>query len=129
MSELTRTKPRIAVLEDHDDTREMLKLALESEFSIRDYRSVPELLSALEEDTFSAIITDIMMPGLDGFGLIRSLRADPRFTNLCVIAVTALAMPNERNKGLAAGFTDYLTKPVDPAEIAATVWRHLDSAP
>ena len=128
MSELTRTKPRIAVLEDHDDTREMLRVALENDFSICEFRSASELLSALEEERVSAVIADIMMPGLDGFGLVRALRADERFANLPVIAMTALAMPNERKNGLAAGFTEYLVKPIAPADIAAAVWHCLKSA-
>ena len=118
-------KPRVAILEDHEDTREMLLLALEAEFSIRDFRDASELLSAMEGEKFSAIIADIMVPGLDGFAFVRTLREDPRFQDLCVIAVTALAMENDRQKGLAAGFTDYLVKPIDPQEIAEVVWRCL----
>src|SRR5581483_4315375 len=123
MPEMISNKLHIAILEDHDDTREMLRVALESDFSIREFRNASDLLSALEREKVSAIIADIMMPGLDGFEFVRTLRADERFAKLCVIAVTALAMPNERDKGVAAGFTDYLVKPIAPADVAAAVWR------
>ena len=103
----------------------MLRLALDADFSIRDFRDASELLSAMEEENFSAIIADIMVPGLDGYGFVGVLRTDPRFRDLCVIAVTALAMENDRQKGLAAGFTEYLVKPIDPREIAEVVWRCL----
>ena len=120
-------KPRVAILEDHQDTREMLRLALESQFSIYDFQDASELLSVIGQENFSAIIADIMLPGLDGYGFIRSLRQDPRFQDLCVVAVTALAMANDREKGMAAGFTDYLVKPINPQEIAAVIWQYLDA--
>src|SRR5262245_53923043 len=99
---MTVTKPRVAILEDHDDTREMLRIGLEAEFSISDYANATDLLSAMEREKFSAIIADVMLPGLDGFTFIKTLRADSRFRDLCVIAVTALAMKSDRDKGLAA---------------------------
>src|SRR5262249_13776222 len=120
-------KPRVAILEDHQDTREMLRLALDNDFSIRDFQDASELLSVMEEENFSAIVADIMLPGLDGYGFVRTLRRDSRFRDLCVIAVTALAMANDREKGIAAGFTDYLVKPIDPREIAEVVWRCLQA--
>jgi CheY-like chemotaxis protein len=120
-------KPRVAILEDHQDTREMLRVALDKDFSIRDFENASDLLAALEEENFSAIIADIMLPGLDGFAFIKTLRADPRFMDQCVIAVTALAMPHDREKGIAAGFTEYLVKPIVPDEISDVIKRCLDA--
>src|SRR5690349_2794093 len=110
MSESPNPKPHVAILEDHQDTREMLRVALETDFSITVYKDAGELLSALEHGKFSAVLADIMLPGLDGLGFIQAIRRDVRFVDLCVIALTALAMPADREKGLAAGFTDYLVK-------------------
>ena len=124
---MTPTKPHVAILEDHEDTREMLRIALDADFSIRDFANASDLLSALEREKFSAIIADVMLPGLDGFTFIRTLRADPRFQDLCVIAVTALARKSDRDKGMAAGFTDYIVKPIVPEEIAEVVWRCLNA--
>ena len=121
-------KPRIAILEDHDDTREMLRIALQPTFSVSDFDNTSDLLAALETEDFSAIIADIMLPGLDGFALIRTIRSDPRFSELCVIAVSALAMAADREKGVAAGFTEYLVKPIVPAEIAEALSRCLKLA-
>jgi len=125
MSPTIEPKPHIAVLEDHEDTREMLRVGLESHFSIREFSNAPDLLTALEREKFSAILADIMMPGVDGYGLIRTLRADRRFARLCIIALTALAMTTDREKALAAGFTAYLVKPIAPMEIASELWRCL----
>ncbi len=59
-----------------------------------------------------AILLDLHLPGIDGHAVHRALRADPRTASVPVIAVTADAKPSERDSGLAAGFADYITKPV-----------------
>src|SRR5689334_21837099 len=99
MSQTGDPKPHIAILEDHEDTREMLRVALGTDFSITLYPDPAALLSALEHENFSAILADIMLPGLDGLDFIKTIRRDPRFIDLCVIALTALAMPADREKG------------------------------
>ncbi|HEY2380049.1 MAG TPA: response regulator [Terriglobia bacterium] len=124
MQEVTH-KPRVAILEDHDDTREMLRIGLEARFATVAYRSAAELLDALERENFSAIVADIMLPGLDGFGFIKMIRQNVRFADICVIAVTALAMASDREKGIAAGFTAYLVKPITPEEISTVLWNHI----
>jgi CheY-like chemotaxis protein len=121
-------KPRIAVLEDHDDTRELLLISLASDFSVHDFRDAAELLAALEQGKFSAVVADIMLPGLDGYSFVKAVRQDQRFKDLCVIAVTALAMKGDREKAISVGFTDYLVKPIAPTEIAAVLWRCLKAS-
>jgi CheY-like chemotaxis protein len=118
-------KPRLAILEDHEDTRELLRISLGSQFSCRDFEDASDLLAELERENFSAVIADIMLPGLDGYEFIRTVRSKPRLQNLCVIAVTALAFEADRQKAIAAGFNEYLVKPVSPMDIAGVVWRCL----
>ena len=67
------------------------------------------------------ILADIQMPGMDGYGLLRSLQAEPRTRHIPVIAVSANAMPQDLARGLAAGFSDYLTKPLDLHRLLAAV--------
>ena len=126
MSDILKAKPLIAVLEDHDDTREFLMITLGDDFSVQEFRDAVELLSVLQREKFSAVVADIMLPGLDGYGFIRAVRTNEQLKDLCVVAVSALAMPGDREKALNAGFTDYLVKPVASTEIAAIVWRCLE---
>jgi DNA-binding response OmpR family regulator len=126
-SEVLTSKPRIAILEDHEDTREMLCVALQTDFSPIVYESAHDLLIALDQEHFSAIVADIMLPGVDGYEFVRTIRSHAQFGQMCVIAVTALAMGTDREKGMAAGFTDYLVKPITPDDITAVLWRCLKS--
>jgi signal transduction histidine kinase/CheY-like chemotaxis protein/HAMP domain-containing protein len=71
------------------------------------------------------ILTDIMMPGMDGYATMTAIRQMPEFESLPIIAVTARAMPSDRQKSLAAGANDYVTKPVDTDELIACMERWL----
>jgi signal transduction histidine kinase/CheY-like chemotaxis protein/HAMP domain-containing protein len=71
------------------------------------------------------ILTDIMMPGMDGYATMTAIRQMPEFESLPIIAVTARAMPSDREKSLAAGANDYVTKPVDTDELIACMERWL----
>ena len=59
------------------------------------------------------VLMDINLPGLDGYAALALLKADPATFNIPVMAVSANAMKGDRERGLAAGFADYITKPLD----------------
>ena len=84
-----------------------------------------EALAAVERDAAQVIVSDIAMPSEDGYRFIESLRRLPadRGGSLPVIALTAHAGHQERQRILAAGFDAYLAKPIEPPELAATVVR------
>ena len=75
------------------------------------------------------VLMDVMMPEMDGYTTTAAIRKMPEFADLPVIAVTARAMQGDRDKSLAAGATDYVTKPVDTEELLGCIKRWLPAAP
>ncbi|MDH4274101.1 MAG: PAS domain S-box protein [Gammaproteobacteria bacterium] len=74
-----------------------------------------------------AILLDIQLPGMDGYAVLAALRADPDTSDIPVIALSADAMPHDIEKGLAAGFTEYVPKPLHAHAFIASLMRVLDS--
>ena len=114
----------ILVLDDEADTRELLATALEQHSArVTCVASVPEALEALDRDSFQVLISDIGMPGEDGYSMIRKVRArgPERGGNLPSVALTAYARTDDRVRALSAGFQMHLSKPIDPAELVATI--------
>ncbi|HEX3512984.1 MAG TPA: response regulator, partial [Trebonia sp.] len=85
-------------------------------------RGIEALRAAPDTDL---ILMDVMMPGMDGYATMTAIRQMPQFERLPIIAVTARAMPGDREKSLAAGANDYVTKPVDTEELLACMERWL----
>jgi CheY-like chemotaxis protein len=85
-------------------------------------KGIEALLTA--EDT-DLILMDVMMPELDGYATMAKIRQMPAFATLPIIAVTARAMPGDKEKSIAAGASDYVTKPVDTDELLACMERWL----
>ncbi|MGF7239161.1 MAG: response regulator, partial [Frankia sp.] len=74
-------------------------------------------------DNVDLILMDVMMPEMDGYATTTAIRRIPQFATLPIIAVTAKAMHGDREKCLAAGVTDYVTKPVDTDELLSVMSR------
>jgi CheY-like chemotaxis protein len=84
-------------------------------------------IDVLEKDpTIEIVLMDIMMPEMDGYDTMRAIRRVPKFKSLPIITLTAKAMKGDRDKCLAAGASDYITKPVDVAQLLSMmqVWLH-----
>jgi CheY-like chemotaxis protein len=116
----------VLVVEDYEDARTLYTLLLTmSGAQVTAVGSVAEALEALERTRFDAIASDVNMPEADGYELIRRLRAlapeDGGATP--AVAVTAHGSPEDREALLAAGFQEYLEKPVDAAELVEVVVR------
>ena len=85
-----------------------------------------EALDTLREDGgFDLILMDLMMPVMDGFETMRRIRADAGIPELPLIAVSARAAGDDRERALACGATDFVTKPIDPAQLKAVLDRFL----
>ncbi len=115
---------RILVVEDEKDTRELLVMALEGcGARVTSAVSVPEALAAFERAAPDVIVSDIGLPGEDGYSFIRKVRARNGGGRVPAAAVTAYAGAEDRRRALESGFQTHLAKPVDPSELVATVAR------
>jgi len=81
------------------------------------------------EPGIDLVLMDVMMPEMDGYATTAAIREIPQFAQLPVIAVTARAMQGDRDKSLAAGASDYVTKPVDTDELLNCIKRWLPAVP
>lgn len=82
-------------------------------------------LEAARTNRYDAIITDILMPDLDGYAIARSLKEGAGSFDTPVIAVTALAMAGDREQILAAGFNGYIAKPIEPTAFVKQIESYL----
>jgi two-component system, cell cycle response regulator DivK len=103
---------RIAVIEDSADNRLLLNAILEDRYEIEEYETGPEGLSGITASRPDVVLLDISLPGMDGVEVVRRIRADAALKDLPVIALTAHAMAGDREKYLASGFSDYVSKPI-----------------
>jgi signal transduction histidine kinase len=119
-------RPRILWADDNADMRDYVGRLLADRYEVH---AVPDGLAALaaaQEKHPDLVLTDIMMPGLDGLGLLRALRADARTRMIPVILLSARAGEESAVDGLAAGADDYLAKPFSAQELQARVRTHLE---
>jgi CheY-like chemotaxis protein len=118
---------RVLVVEDNAETRDSMALVLQhAGMEVKTAASANEALQILEHDRPDIIVSDIGMPGMDGFGLLARIRAfsDER-RNIPAIAVTAYATRLDREKVLKAGFHAHVTKPAEPDELLSAVVKAL----
>ena len=111
---------RIAVIEDNADNRLLVQAILEGQYAMAEYGSGPEALAALPDAVPDLVLLDISLPEMDGPEVLRRIRSHPALTALPVIALTAHAMAGDRERYLAAGFDDYVSKPILDEEILLT---------
>jgi CheY-like chemotaxis protein len=125
MSEPT-TKPLILVADDRASSRELLRIVLErAGYAVIEAEDGEAALQQAHTGNPDLILLDLQMPRLDGYGVLAQLRSDPRFSKIPMLALTASAMSGDREKILAAGFTDYLSKPAGPELLREAVARLL----
>lgn len=118
-------RPRILCADDNADLREYLRSLLAADYDVRIAADGATALRSARQDPPDLVITDIMMPGMDGLTLLQALRGDARTRTVPVILLSARAGQEARVEGLDAGADDYLVKPFSPAELQARVGAHL----
>jgi CheY-like chemotaxis protein len=105
-------KPRIAVVEDNPDNRLLVQAILEDRFEVSEYETGTQAVAGLADDRPDLVLLDISLPEMDGTEVLAWIRAHEGLRHLPVIALTAHAMAGDRERYLAAGFDDYVTKPI-----------------
>jgi DNA-binding response OmpR family regulator len=110
---------RILTVEDDERIRTAVKMALEDEgWTVEETGSGEDAIDAFHREPADVVLIDIMLPGMDGFELCRSLR---RASDVPIVMVTARADTHDVVAGLEAGADDYLTKPFAPKELSARI--------
>jgi PAS domain S-box-containing protein len=121
-------RPRILLADDNVDMREYLRTLLSPVCEVQAVPDGEAALNAIRERPPDLILADVMMPKLDGFGLLKRLRADVLTAAIPMILLSARAGEESRVEGLGAGADDYLTKPFSARELMARVKSQLNMA-
>jgi PAS domain S-box-containing protein len=121
-------RPRVLVADDNADMRRYVVRLLTGQYSVEAVTDGAAALASVRRQPPDLILSDVMMPRLNGFELLRELRADPRTVSVPVILLSARAGEQSRVEGVQAGADDYLVKPFSSRELLARVSAHLQMA-
>lgn len=117
---------RVLLIEDNEQNRYLATFLLENAgFSVTAAADGPAGLATALREQFDMILLDVQLPGMDGYAVARSLRADPALARVPIVAVTSYAMAGDREQIMASGCDGYMEKPINPATFVAEVSRHL----
>lgn len=122
-------RARVLIADDNADMREYLtNLLRTSGYQVSDVTDGRQALEAIRAEVPDLVISDVMMPGMDGLQLVAALRADPRVAAVPVLLLSARAGQEASIEGLQAGADDYLVKPFAAAELLARVRANIELA-
>ena len=111
----------VLVVDDNPELRDFITMRLSASYRILQAADGEEALKIARRDLPDVVVSDVMMPRLDGLEMTRRLRQDPETAYLPILLLTAKATGQDTVEGLSQGADDYLTKPFDPAELAARI--------
>ena len=119
----------ILIVEDSDDNREILRYILRSiGYGVLEAANGEQAVEICKTRRPALILMDLSMPVLDGYGAVRKIRQLEGRGDVPIIAVSAHATVDHRARAVAVGFNDYLTKPIDFAQLETVLHRHLNTA-
>ncbi|WP_394830923.1 response regulator [Pendulispora rubella] len=117
--------PRILYVEDSPQNRDIVRRYLEPEFNVFEAEDGEHGLERAQRDAPDLVLMDLSLPRIDGWEATRRIKSDPRLRHLPVIALTARAGTEDRERADSAGCVDYLTKPVEREALIAAIRKHL----
>jgi CheY-like chemotaxis protein len=116
----------ILVVDDHPINLELLVSLLEAHgYSVQTACDASSALESIQTRLPDLILMDLQLPGLDGYGLTRKLKADTHTAHIPIVAVTSYAMAGDKQKALAAGCDEHVAKPIDTRAFPGLVARFL----
>ena len=119
-------KGKILIVDDDIKNRKLFRVALQnSGYEIIEAENGEQAIKLAKENLPNLILMDIQMPVMDGISAFKVIRADENTKNIPVIALTSYAMKGDREKFLAEGFNDYISKPIDVKEFIEIVKKHI----
>jgi PAS domain S-box-containing protein len=121
-------RPRVLVVDDNADMRQYLSRLLGKAYEVEEVADGRAALAAVRDRPPDLVLADVMMPELDGFGLLQELRGNAQTRPVPVVLLSARAGEESRVEGLEAGADDYLVKPFSARELLARVGAHLELA-
>jgi CheY-like chemotaxis protein len=108
-------RPRALIVDDATDVTEMIAVFLKhAGYDAVMAFSAPAALDAVKDDVFDIIVSDIGMPGMNGYQLAESIRSTPGYEKVPMIAVTGFSLYDDRGRALQSGFNAHLSKPINP---------------
>jgi two-component system, cell cycle response regulator DivK len=117
---------RVLIVDDNRASRDLIRAILKPvRCEIVEASHGQQALDLIQQERPDLVLLDIDMPGMDGITVVKRIRENQSLAGLPVVAVTAFAMEGDREKGMAAGFTAYLTKPVRVALLRQQVQQLL----
>lgn len=116
------TSRSILVVDDERGFRDVVTVILESQgYQVHQAHHANDALGLLDETMPDLILTDMMMPEMDGVGLIKRLRETPKWANIPVVVISAYSEPEVQENAFAAGATGFISKPFSASELRSTV--------
>jgi putative two-component system response regulator len=115
----------VLIVDDAETNIDILLDILGEEYDVAVAMDGESALEAVEDDLPDLILLDIMMPDIDGFQVCERLKGNPETADIPVVFLSALTEDEDRQKGLALGAVDFITKPFDVSEIQAKVKKYL----
>jgi CheY-like chemotaxis protein len=117
---------KILVADDNMASRELIREVLElSGYEVMEAADGEAALERARAGLPDLVLVDIQMPRLDGYGVLREVRADARLSSVRVVALTAFAMQGDRDRAMEAGFDGYITKPVEITALRKEIRKFL----
>ncbi|MDL2330237.1 response regulator [Desulfosarcina sp. OttesenSCG-928-A07] len=118
-------RPLVLIVDDNTTNIDLLVSTLKSDYRLGIAKNGEKALEYVKKQRPDIVLLDIMMPGMDGYEVCQSLKADPETTAIPIIFITAMNEVTNKTRGFELGAVDYITKPFQAAEVKARIRMHL----